>query len=677
MVLRGRLAGDPEQENGEQRFTLRVETQSSDGQAFHETKGQVRVRVLDPGFNAGWGDQVELTGRLVVPPPATVPGQYDFRARLARQGLFATLIVFQGRARVLEQASVWFPGRWVGALRRRILASFERHLSPQAAGLFAGVALGQKPAAQIALQEDFRRSGTYHLLVASGSNVAFAVGLWILVGRWVLLLPRRWVLAGAAPCAFLYAGVAGADPPVMRAAFMTAVGVLAYLLAREDKIEHAVAFSAGALLLFKPQSLFDASFQMSYAAVLGVVLGVPALDPWARRTGPFRWPLRLFFTSLSAQAALTPLLLHYFHRFSWAGLVANMLAVPLAALSLAVGAGLALLDNLAPALAPWAGRCAEALAQALAAWAHASARLPGAEIRTPWNGAQTFWLALAMAGTFLLLGGRSPSVLDEKGRSTETRRAKPWAWLFLLWLLAVPAVYIAGRSNGPPGLTVTWLDVGLGDAVVVKTPAGRVTVVDGGNSQGGQRLVSYLLATGISRVDRVILTSADPGHAEGILRLLSEAPVGEFICSSATWNDGLWSAGRALVDRRKIPRRMVSRGDSWTEEGVSWTVLSAPAEAGGNAALEVRLGDQSVLLASDMSVREQIRLRSGEWTVIQWPHHGNVPADPDFLGRSRWRVVSGPVPGDGTAFSTGRQGTIQWWTDGTRSAISPSDPPPK
>jgi competence protein ComEC len=679
-VLRGRVAQDPELRGGRFRFVLEVRGVAAGPGGFRPARGRARVTVDDPAFDAGWGDEVEVSGAFSRPAGAAAPGAFDYRAFLAERNVHSLLRADPGGWRLLRPAPPWSPFLWLGLARARFFDAFDRHLDPHAAALMAGLVLGKKPAAYPEMDGDFRRSGAYHLLVASGSNVGFALALWFLVGRWVLGLPRRPLWALAAFWAFVYAGLAGADPPVVRAALMTALGIAGALMAREDRLEHAVAFSFGALLLLRPRALFEAGFQMSYAATFGVVAAAPALEALFRpaEEGAPRWRRRLFrlaqpfAISAAAQLALAPLLVHYFHRFSWIGLLTNVAAVPWAAVCVALGAGLLLLDLLWPAGAvtrAWAW-AAEASAEGLWSCVAFFAKAPAAELTPLWTGGQVavFAAAVAAALFFVAAGLRG------------------WKTALAFWLAAAPAWLWAGRKPPAEELAITWLDAGLGDAAVVETPAGAVTVVDAGSaSAGAYRLAPYLRRLRVRRIDRFVLTHADPPHAGGLEELAEEFEIGQLLCTEATWRSPVWSHQREMLERRRVPRRFLQSGDYWEDGPVRWRVLSPEAGDPGDPdaqslVLLLEYGAAAALLSADAPPARQRLLAEGipALSVLQWPHHGRRPF-PGFLsaGRPRWLVVSGeeagPYPASfslgGAVRVTGRDGSLRWTSDGSISRL--------
>jgi competence protein ComEC len=682
--VRGRLAGDADVQADRARFVLRVAAVAGEAEGWEPASGRARVTVLDPSFDGGWGDDAEFKGRLYRPYPAPVPGAFDDRAFLAEKDVHSRLIVFPGNWTVTRRAPAWSPARWVSRCRRAVLGTFERRLGPHEAAVMAGLCLGKKPASDPRLESWFRRAGLYHLLVASGSNVGFVVGLWLFVARWALFLPRRAAWALCVPWAFLYAGLAGNDPPVMRAAVMVSLGIAGHLLARFDRVEHAVGFSALVMLLARPASLFEAGTQMSYAATFGVVMAVPALEGTSSRLystwpKPAAWSARtvarLFLVSAAAQWALSPLLIHYFHRLSWAGLLSNALAVPWAAVCLALGFALAPLDAAAPSwfLTRWTARAADFAADGLLNLAEFFARPAWAESMVVWPAHRAVGWAVIVAAALAALASRG-------------RRGALWASA----ALAGAALLFWPSGGGAGRLSVAWLDVGLGDAVVVTSPAGRVSLVDAGNeAAGAHRLAPFLRARGVRRIRRVVLTHGDPPHAGGLRPLLAEFAVEEFVCSRWAWREKAWSETRETVERLGLRPRFAEAGRAWEEDGVRWEVLwpadGAPPDPDGRAlVVRLRHGSQSVLLTSDLAPAAQRALarprrRARVW---QWPDHGRPPPDPDLLAASgaRWTVLSAARPSayvGSAAWAvpyrwTGDSGAVEWVSDGARSGLDVS-----
>ena len=573
----GTVAGPPVGRVGGDAFLLKTQWVRVPGGEARAVRGRVWVFRKSVGPWLGWGDRVSLWGPLFpVEEGSRFPG-----------GATTRLFVPPGKSGVLERASIFSPFRWATVLKGAALRSFRTWLSPVSADLMAGVVLGDRPLGLSAFAEDFRRSGLYHLLVASGSNVGFALAVWWMLSRWVLWWPRRWTLVVAPFWAFLYALVAGGDPPVLRAALMASSVCWGALIGRWDRLEQPLFLSAGILILWRPAILFEAGFQMSYTATLAVVVVAQHLQqfPQTHRAGIFRGFLAsllrgaqgLFWTSLGAQIALLPLLLHYFGRISWPGFLSNMLAVPLAGVCLFMGTGLTVLSGWSWAAALWAVPT-QWVAGALVRWAQFCASWPHAELAG----------TLSTDQTLVLYGGLVVSVFFIRNH---WKKSLPIFWagtLLILWGLKpakVPVPFDVHWTGGPRG------------CVVVRTTE-SVTLFDYGD--GARCLKNLNKKKEIRRFD--------------------------------------------LTQNTDAVKKWAGDGRVWTEGVARWETF-CPLNGDG-VAVRLSTGDLSVLLNFGLTKKQQADLlRQGGKAVdlVGWAGGKGGPPTDDLLARltPRWIVYRG------------------------------------
>src|SRR5262249_2710091 len=457
----------------------------------------------------------------------------------------------------------------------------------------------QLPATLVA---DFRAAGVFHILAISGFNVGLVAGA-VLVGLRVLRLPARLAAAMALAVLIAFAAVVGGQASVLRATVMAGLVLAGQLLGRETGAWNSLAAALLVLLAWEPGALVDPGLQLSFAATAGILgLAVPI-----RGLLPARWPAPVataVAVSAGAQLAVSPLMLLYWNQLSLIGVVANLLVVPLAA-------ALTTLGLLAVSLAVASELLAHALFQSL--WAlllglrlvvRAFAALPGAMIPAPTPPA----LALAAAAAALVLAPWA---------STRWRR---WgvAGLAALALGSTAAGYL------PDGrLHVLMLDVGQGDAILIRGPDGQAILVDtGGGGPGrsdrGERVVlPALRRLGVWRLAALALTHGDPDHAGGLQSLLDGIPITTAWVPAGT-EDAEWQ--RPIADSG-VPRQVLARGDRLWLGPVLLTVLHPPGPSDGpwrsdanNASLVLRIewGPASVLLTGDAeAVAERSMLARG------------------------------------------------------------------
>lgn len=503
-----------------------------------------------------------------------------------------------------------------GEIRERASEGLGRGVPAREAALSRGFVLGEDEGVDAHTEEDFRRAGLSHLLAVSGQNVTLLALLAMpLLGAFGIPLRERllWVLALIA----VYVPIAGAGPSIQRAAVMGALGVLATLGGRRSSRLHALALAALVTLAIDPGIAADVGWQLSFAAVLGILLlASPLRRAIEARLGKGPWRRGLaegVAVTVAATLATAPLIAFHFERISTTTLLANVLALP----------------AVAPAM--WLGMCGAALAQ-----------LPGVPLE-PLNGLNALLLAyIAQIASWCAAPEWAELEVHLGGSGLLVTYAGLGAGLLGCWrwprqVAAVGAIAIAcllplpgwgGAEAGPlPGLQVDVLDVGQGDAILFRPTGAPAVLVDGGPP--GDGLARKLETAGVDSLGAVIATHDQSDHVGGIEELLGDVPVERLVYARL---------GRELIARAAAagarPER-VAAGSELRSGRLSIRVLWPPPELLGGAAgadpnqlalvIEVRWRDFSMLLTADAEA-ESVPIETGPVDVLEVAHHGSDDA---------------------------------------------------
>jgi competence protein ComEC len=523
-------------------------------------------------------------------------------------------------------------------LERRFPAPDGKDISPAGAVLEA-LLLGEDGRLDGPTVENLRQTGLYHLFAISGGHIAIISGLLFSLFRLVRMSRRA---SGVALGLFLvfYTLLVEGSPSVLRATLMTLAVLAGRLLWKDVHILNTIAASAFALLLVNPSSLFDAGFQLTYAATLTIVLFTP---PLLRRLP--RLPLgmtELALLSVTAALGAAPIIARSFNRVSLSSLVLNLAAIPL--VGLIMGAGYAYLPFAAafPGAAAVPAAALGLLVEVFTRVSHSLDAFPFLSFRVPTPP------PAVLAGYFLTLG-----LLLAPPRFRGQRAAV--LSLFLLFALVLVASPFRPSS---PELTVTLIDVGQGESILIEFPGRRVMLIDAGGLAGspfdvGERVVSPVLwRKGIKRIDTLVLTHAHPDHLGGLVSVARNFRIGELWEGSEAPDEGLMAAfGRSL--RPSVVRRRIGRGTRSREGRVEIDVLHpplepapvrAPASNEGSLVIRLRLGRVSFLLMGDTgAATERALIDSGAGlaaTVLKAGHHGSAGStSPEFLAAVGPRLV--------------------------------------
>ncbi len=312
--------------------------------AAEDTPRKIRVRIRrDDGLQAG--QTISFLGRISPTSPPVAPGSYDFQRHLFFEGIGAVGFSYDTPV-IIEEKNRNMVGVFFDRMRAEIFQNIEARGSGTTAGIMTALITGQRGAIEEEDDEAMRASGLYHLLSISGAHVGMVAATIFFFSRFVMAAfpwfaihyPIKKIAAAIALSgAVFYCILAGADVPAQRAAMMTGLVLVAIMLDRSPLSLRLIAFAALMVLITLPQSLIGVSFQMSFAAVAGLICFFEYINPqWTglySRAGWIRkgalYMAGLIITSVIA-GALTGLFgLYHFQQFAVYGVLSNMIAVPI------------------------------------------------------------------------------------------------------------------------------------------------------------------------------------------------------------------------------------------------------------------------------------------------------------------------------------------------------------
>ena len=710
--FRAVVSGEPDERGTSVRLRLSAREVFDGG--WRDTSGGVLMRAgLFPQYD--YGDLIEVTGKLETPPTLE---DFDYREYLARRGVYSTIAYPKVALLATGQGSPLWAGLY--DLRADLGSALADALPEPEASLAEGILLGQRTSLPPSLSQAFNDTGTSHLLAVSGYNVTLVAGLFIAGLAWLIGRRRAAWLALAAIVG--YAFLVGGQPSVQRAAIMGGLYVVAMALGRQSGALQALALAGTGMTVFDPQLVKDASFQLSFASTLGLIVFAPALRAHLERAlmpgdgddslpGPLRAAVELLAVTLAAVVFTVPIVAVDFGRISLVALPANLLTVPAFPLIMITAALTAVGGMVSSTVGTFLGWLTWPAVAYLRAVVEAMADVPSAAVSIDgfeaWHAAVYYvalagvvWLAARRPGRPLL-----PTPPEWLGRllggAREPLRATPA--LGLAGVLTLASVFVWLLVLGSPGerLTVTFLDVGQGDAILIRSPAGHRILVDGGPS--GDAISAALgrhLPFWERHLDLVVLTHPDEDHLAGLVTVLERYDVDRALAPPATDDSPADRAWREALEREHVPTSEAVAGQWIDLGGGAWlSVLHPPAEPLAGAeeddnavVLKLTLGEASFLLTADLGSRGETYLTNRhtdlQATVLKVAHHGSATSSsPDFLaavepltavvsvGRDNGYGLPSPETLDRLeprpVFRTDLNGDIEISTDGKRLWIEP------
>jgi len=462
-----------------------------------EVSGRALMRV--PRYPAyHYGDVLNVTGKLETAQPFD---NFDYETYLARQAIYS--VIYYPKVELLGQGEGVKPLQWIYSLRERLSASLARALPEPQGSLAQGILLGLRGNIPDSLNQAFSRTGTAHILAISGLNISIVIAMFLSLGVLFLGRQRSLYIWLALAFTWLYTLLAGMNPPVIRAAIMGSLFLIAVYLGRQGSAIIALAFAASVMVGMQPQLLWSVSFQLSFLAMAGLILLYPYFQALGSKGVALLFKNREkivptasiitdgFAASLAAILAVAPLIAYNFGIVSLVGLPATFFSLPALPFIIAMSAVVAFVGLFALLAAQILGWLAwlflsyfVLLVQGFDALPHASLEMT--TIST--------WHVL---GYYAILAGVIASLkyqtklADFSSRLTSgIKRAvqdipKPHLgfspkWLVLPFLIVAILLWSAALTMPDDKLHVSFLDVGQGDAILIQIPNGQDILIDGG-----------------------------------------------------------------------------------------------------------------------------------------------------------------------------------------------------
>ena len=652
------------------REAAHLRLQLDDGQSF----------ALDPCGALVEGARIQLASVRVEPLPEAKPGAFDYGRYLRRRGEH---VLLEGRFADLRVTGS--RGGLQGAIDRLRLAS-RAHLRagvrPPVSDVLQGMVLGDDEGVDPQLVDDFRRSGLLHIMAVSGENVVLLCGMWSFAFM-LLAVPRLARTALLIPVVATYVLLTGASPSIVRAGVAGIVGLLAILASRPSD-GWLIWLAPGAwLLTVNPNNLFDVSFQLSFGAVLGLLLlARPLTHALAFLPGPL--PEQVGIT-MAASLSTAPVSMLTFGSMSVVGVPANIVGGFVLGPIMFLG----MLSLLFGFVSTWVSAPLNVLAGLFIGFLLEVSRIFG---RLPW--AVYEWQGLSLRALLIaalvcegvVLAGLARRAGGGLARYVADRRRRGVLLAVTAGLVAIVLLLAPAAPSPPKQPTLTFLDVGEGAATLFQVPDGPTVLVDAGPAP----LARVLRAHAVKRIDLLVLSHGHADHVAGLQDILGRIPVRTALLPrprepSASLDRLAGELRAAGVEVRWCEAPLELRGEDW---GLRVLPTASPAGEGGNqsendCALVVLadLGGRHALVPGDAEGDVLKPLDLPPCDVVELPHHGSrggldeaqlqelapslaiISVGPNTYGHPTAEMLQLLAAGSVACARTDQRGDIAVWAD--------------
>ena len=500
------------------------------------------------------GDILRLSAKVTVPSSPKNEGEFDYKKYLANNDIYT--VSFVDKVEILNERTPLLLRilRKIDKIREKIINTHSNYLNQDKTQILGGIVFGSeaiKPSAQI--KSVFIESGLYHLLAASGMNVAFIFGIWFfLLIR--LKVPYRIIIASGALVVLLYAAMTGLPPSVTRATWMLELGLLAKLIDRKADNNVILLFVCAILLVYNPKLINNVGFFLSFVVTFGLLYC----------TNPILEKIKFLPPKISgwimvpaiAQIFAIPIQMYFFQTISVYSIIANILVIPFMAIISFCGfvsSILSVIPRIGTYICLVLDKANEPFLSFMLFVADWISSLPN-------NIAHVAKLNFIEITLYYILIFLFIYMLKNNFKCIKVDIS---AFIILVYL-----IFSFSSKGYTRDLTFTFLSVGEADSIFITTPNNKSILVDAGKIYGKDKnsatsiILPFFNNNGITSIDVMLLTHPDSDHIGGSVDILENIKV-----------DNLITNGEEAKNKTYLKLK-----DFLNQTGQKETIISAPVE---------------------------------------------------------------------------------------------------
>ncbi|MBC2192819.1 DNA internalization-related competence protein ComEC/Rec2 [Listeria sp. FSL L7-0229] len=561
-----------------------------------------------------YGQFITVSANVETPQANRNQNQFNYQEYLKRQKIHYVLEA--SSISISEKVSPSILMR-IQNIRLQTIAHISENISPKINPYFLALITGEKNGFSPEMYETYQQMGVVHLLAISGLHVNLLIGaLYFLLLKFSITRERAIICL----LAFLpfYVIFTGANPPVIRAATMTALLLLSEKYATKWSSFSVICLSFILFFLIQPYVIYEVGFQLSYAVSFGIILSSRQI--LTRQQNTFTKSLAISFVSTIMSSAV---MMYHFYSFSWVGIFFNLLYVPIFTIIILPGCiSVFLLSMCSQALATIPESVLIFLIQLIESFTNVFAKIPHQTIVT--GRPNTVILVLIIVTILLFF--------------YQWQKNKFPIEIFIIFCLL--CYFSSFNVSGK----VSFVDVGQGDSILIQLPynKGNYLIDTGGQlpfekedwarkrkpfTIGGSTLTPVLKSKGISSLDKVIITHSDADHMEGLDDLAKNISIRELIFAQGAENKAIMK--EALDAMPKVKQTIILAGANW-QVGESRFECLYPTQAGvgGNddsIVLKAILDNKVWLFTGDLEANGEQKLldQPMKADILKVGHHGS------------------------------------------------------
>lgn len=569
-------------------------------------KSKIQLR-MNKDISITPNDYLRVKAERLIDEPQMNPSDFDYTTYLKSQNVVATF-------KELELMRYEKKDRFDEQLRTFLNEQLERLYTKDKVGIMQAALLGDDTLLNEQTEVLYNASGISHVLCISGFHVGVMAGLLMFL---LYFIPMSYNLRYCIIIGGIwgYAFISGNGPSTVRASIMTSILYLGRCFWEEEDGLTSLSLAALFILIFSPYQLFQAGFELSFAAVFGILICLNAVEQ-KERMGDSRYPKwkKNLFMWLSIQLLTWPILSYHFFEIPFLISLINLIVIPIFSWII-IGGWISLMLSIIHV--PVAGLIAKCIEKILDTIEYIIRHLLEVPFSTLCTGRPNIILFVIYGGLVILLGAFFLGYLKKSQ--------------FLKGAMLVGCSYQLMNFMSTSTLKITLLYVGQGDSTVIETPKQQILVVDGGNFGKGQIVERYIKYRGKREIEALFVSHSDADHIGGLIELLdSNIDINKVFISEADDSE-LLQKFLGLCEDKNIPVYELGQQDTLVLGDLSMTCLAPKSQISSDDSnnnslvCELKYGEFSALFTGDKEKTSDAAIYDtiGPISLLKVSHHGS------------------------------------------------------
>lgn len=568
-------------------------------------------------------------GKFSLPDVARNRGGFNYRRFLNSNDIFGTIKIESFNfVKKSKNKPVYF-------MQNLIYDNLLKYLDEESAGILSGMIIGETSLISEETEDNFRKAGISHLLAVSGSNVAIVITCSTFI--FSKIFGRKYSDYVSIAFIVFFVMVAGSSASVLRAGIMAILCILANILIKRPSSIDNVFSSVFLILLFKPLSVLNVGFILSFVGTIGIILLSKPIDESLKRFIKYKEIRETLSVTLAAQLALLPIMVFYFNTISLVSIFSNLFIIPITGVVTVIGIILIGISMLFPFLANLISLVIVPLVHYVLVMSEFFSKFDFLNIKVITPSILTIIFLYGFIFIFYLKQKIKKQDYIEsqnfyKSNILFQKFMKFFYFLFVGYIFVCFVLRIVPNNY----VELTAIDVGQGDSFLFITENKKVILIDGGGSEssdydvGENILVPYLLDRGITKIDYVFVSHAHADHIEGIYSVIEYFRVNNIFIGVQHEKDNLIEKLVTVAEKYNAKIYSLVAGDYLKIDGVMINILHPSSNYYDDninnlsLVMKIECNGRKILFTGDAEAKVEETLKSlEEIDILKVGHHGS------------------------------------------------------